>query len=65
MKSTKSKLFREGYGKGTGFGLYLIKRICEGYGWPIQETGEYGKAAQFTMIIPKNAKDGTKLYEIS
>jgi PAS domain S-box-containing protein len=61
----KSKLFREGYGKGTGFGLYLIKRICEGYGWPIQETGEYGKGAQFTMIIPKNAKDGTKLYEIS
>ena len=60
----KSKLFREGYGKGTGFGLYLIKRICEGYGWKIQETGEHGKGAQFTMTIPKNAKDGKKLYEI-
>lgn len=61
----KSKLFQEGYGKGTGFGLYLIKRICEGYGWKIQETGEYGQGVQFTMTIPKNAKDGTKLYEIS
>ena len=61
----KSKLFQEGYGKGTGFGLYLIKRICEAYGWKIQETGKQGKGAQFTMTIPKNAKDGTRLYEIS
>ncbi|MBN1244416.1 PAS domain S-box protein [Candidatus Bathyarchaeota archaeon] len=61
----KSKLFQEGYGKGTGFGLYLIKRICEGYGWKIQETGKHGKGVQFTMTIPKNAKDGTRLYEIS
>jgi len=61
----KSKLFQEGYGKGTGFGLYLINRICEGYGWTIQETGKHGKGVQFTMTIPKNAKDGTRLYEIS
>ena len=61
----KSKLFQEGYGKGTGFGLYLIKRICEGYGWKIQETGKHGEGVQFTMTIPKKAKDGTKLYEIN
>ena len=61
----KSKLFQEGYGKGTGFGLYLIKRICEGYGWKIQETGKHGEGAQFTMTIPKKTKDGTKLYEIN
>ena len=24
----KSKLFQEGYEKGTGFELYLLKRIC-------------------------------------
>ena len=59
----KSKLFHEGYGKGTGFGLYLIKRICEGYGWNIQETGKHGEGAQFTMTIPKENKDGIKLYE--
>jgi len=61
----KKYLFREGYGKGTGFGLYLIKRICEGYGWTIKETGKQGKGAQFTMTIPKNADDGKRLYEIS
>jgi PAS domain S-box-containing protein len=60
----KSKLFQEGQGKGTGFGLYLIKRICEGYGWKIQETGKHGIGAKFTMTIPKKAKDGTELYEI-
>ena len=62
---TKERLFQEGYGKGTGFGLYLIKRICEAYGWTIQETGKQGKGAQFTMTIPKNANDGKRLYEIS
>ena len=61
----KSNLFREGYGKGTGFGLYLIKRICEAYGWAIQETGKQGQGVQFTMNIPKSDKDGKKLYEIS
>jgi PAS domain S-box-containing protein len=61
----KGKLFQEGYGKGTGFGLYLIKRICEGYGWKIQETGKHGEGVQFTMTIPKKAKDGINLYEIN
>jgi signal transduction histidine kinase len=61
----KSRLFQEGHGEGTGYGLYLIKRICEAYGWAIQETGEKGRGAQFTMIIPKNATDGKRRYEIS
>jgi PAS domain S-box-containing protein len=61
----KNKLFQEGQGRGTGFGLYLIKRICEGYGWKIQETGKHGEGAQFTMTIPKTAKNGTTLYEIN
>ena len=61
----RENLFREGFGKGTGYGLYLIKRICEAYGWTIQETGKQGKGAQFTMTIPKKGKDGQKLYEIS
>jgi PAS domain S-box-containing protein len=60
----KKNLFQEGCGKGTGYGLYLIKRICEAYGWTIQETGQQGKGAQFTMTIPK-ANNGKKLYEIN
>jgi PAS domain S-box-containing protein len=58
----RSKLFTEGYGKGTGYGLYLIKRICEGYGWTIQEMGVQGKGAKFTMAIPKGEVDGKKRY---
>jgi PAS domain S-box-containing protein len=60
----KSNLFKEGFGKGTGYGLYLMKRICEAYGWTIQETGKYGQGVQFTMIAPKTSKDGNKSYEI-
>jgi signal transduction histidine kinase len=42
-----------------------MKRICEAYGWTIQETGKQGQGAQFTMAIPKSSKDGKKSYEIS
>ncbi|MEM2098350.1 MAG: PAS domain S-box protein [Candidatus Bathyarchaeia archaeon] len=64
-EETKKNLFMEGFGKGTGYGLYLIKRICEAYGWTIEETGTYGKGAQFTMTIPKTSKDGKKAYIVS
>jgi len=63
-EEVKGKLFREGFGKGTGYGLYLIKIICETYGWQIQETGKHGQGAQFTMTIPKLNPTGKKLYEI-
>jgi PAS domain S-box-containing protein len=49
----KETIFKEGYGKGTGYGLYMIRKICENYGWTINETGVPGKGAQFTMTIPK------------
>jgi PAS domain S-box-containing protein len=60
----RSNLFKEGYGKGTGYGLYLAAKLCEMYGWKIQETGEYGKGAQFTIIIPKTNEKGGQLYKI-
>jgi signal transduction histidine kinase len=52
-KAEKEKIFQEGYGRGTGYGLYLIKKICEVYGWTIRETGKPGKGAQFIINIPK------------
>jgi len=64
-ENVRSRLFQKGYGKGTGYGLYLIKRICEAYGWAIEETGKQGQGAQFTMVIPKKRKDGKKGYEVS
>ncbi len=60
----KEKIFGEGYGKGTGYGLYLIKKICETYGWTIRETGKLGKGAQFTMTIPKTNLKGKIAYQL-
>jgi PAS domain S-box-containing protein len=62
----RSNLFKEGYtsGEGTGYGLFMIKRICEVYGWTIQETGKHGKGAQFTITIPKTNPNGKENYRI-
>jgi signal transduction histidine kinase len=47
----KTQLFNKGVGKGTGYGLYLIKRTCEIYGWTVHETGEPGKGARFEFTV--------------
>ena len=60
----RGNLFREGFGKNTGYGLYLIKRICEAYGWTIHETGKQDEGAQFTMTIPKTCKGGNESYTL-
>ena len=52
----RPKLFEKGVGKGTGYGLYLIKRTCDLYGWAVKETGESGKGARFELNIPKTQK---------
>jgi signal transduction histidine kinase len=51
-KAEKDKIFKESYGKGNGHGLYLIKKMCEVYGWTIQEKGTQGKGARFILTIP-------------
>jgi len=62
----KSMLFQRGYtsGKGSGYGLYLIQKMMEIYGWTIQETGEPGKGARFVMEVPKYNKEGRELYRL-
>jgi PAS domain S-box-containing protein len=63
----KPKLFKQGYSTGgsTGYGLYLISKIVEVYGWTIQETGTLGKGAQFTIAIPKLNRDGKESVRLS
>ncbi|MFP3984660.1 MAG: PAS domain S-box protein [Candidatus Bathyarchaeia archaeon] len=61
----RKNLFKEGYGRHTGYGLYLIKKICEVYGWHIEETGKPGRGSQFTMIIPQNSHEGEINYKLS
>jgi signal transduction histidine kinase len=66
-QDAKPKIFDEGYttGKGSGYGLYLIKKMMEVYGWTIQETGEPGKGAQFTVTIPGTGQNGKENYRIA
>jgi PAS domain S-box-containing protein len=51
-EEAKTHLFVKGFGHGTGFGLYLIKRTCDIYGWTVKETGEPGKGARFEFDMP-------------
>jgi PAS domain S-box-containing protein len=62
----KPKIFAGGYttGKGSGYGLYLVKKMMEVYGWTIQETGTPGKGARFTITIPKTNRNGKENYRI-
>lgn len=50
----KKQMFTKGIGKGTGYGLYLIRRTCEIYGWTVQETGQPGTGVRFEFNIKKS-----------
>ena len=49
----KEKIFRQGYGRNTGLGLFLTREILSITGITIAETGEPGKGARFEMTVPK------------
>ena len=57
-EENKPKLFTEGFSTGgsTGFGLFLIKKMMDVYGWTITEEGEPGKGVRFVITIPKNTE---------
>jgi PAS domain S-box-containing protein len=48
----RQHLFEKGFGKGTGLGLYMIKRIVTTYGWLLEEKGAFGVGVRFVMKIP-------------
>jgi signal transduction histidine kinase len=54
-EANKSKVFNQGFttGKGSGYGLSLISRIVQVYGWTIKEEGKPSKGAKFIMVMPK------------
>jgi PAS domain S-box-containing protein len=49
----KEKIFEFGFGRGTGFGLFLIREILGYTGITITETGEPGKGAKFEIVVPE------------
>ncbi|HSV50302.1 MAG TPA: PAS domain-containing sensor histidine kinase [Candidatus Acidoferrales bacterium] len=54
----KDRLFEKGVTtKGTGYGLWLIRRICEMFGWSVQEKGVYGRGVRFVITIPNDVSN--------
>ncbi|MFA6225629.1 MAG: HAMP domain-containing sensor histidine kinase [Methanoregula sp.] len=47
----KAKIFERGFGKGTGWGLFLAMEILLFTGMTIKETGEPGKGSRFEILI--------------
>ena len=63
----KNLLFKEGFSTGgsTGYGLFLTKKMVDVYGWQIEENGEPGKGAKFTITIPKFNSDGKENFRLT
>lgn len=51
----KGKLFQRGFGKHTGFGLFLSREILAITGITITENGEPGKGVRFEIAVPAEA----------
>lgn len=51
----KEKIFEKGYGKNTGFGLFLIREILALTGITIKEVGVQDEGACFILGVPKGA----------
>jgi len=50
--SLKTKIFDKGFGKHTGFGLFLAREVLAITGISILETGVHGKGARFEIYVP-------------
>ena len=48
----KEKIFARGFGRNTGYGLFLVRAILDITGISIHETGTEGTGARFEIAIP-------------
>ena len=55
----KANLFKEGFSTGgsSGYGLYLIRRMMEVYGWTIAETWRTGQRSKIHHNHPKTKQE--------
>ena len=53
LDEDKAKIFERGYGKNTGWGLFLVREILAFTDMTIVETGEPGIGARFEIKIPE------------
>jgi PAS domain S-box-containing protein len=50
----KEKIFGRGYGRHSGFGLFLAREILGITGISIRETGQHGEGACFEILAPRS-----------
>lgn len=50
----KERIFEQGYGKNTGFGLFIIREILGITGMTIRETGTFRSGVLFEITVPKD-----------
>jgi len=48
----RAHLFQPGYGKHTGFGLFMSREILRMTGLDIIENGKPGSGARFEIVVP-------------
>lgn len=51
-EADRAHLFERGYGKHTGFGLFMSREILRMTGLEIRENGIPGKGARFEIVVP-------------
>ncbi len=51
----KQLIFEQGFGKNTGFGLFIIREILGITGLAIREAGTFGRGVLFEITVPKAA----------
>jgi len=49
----KEQIFQKGFGKNTGFGMFLIHEILSITSIEIRETGRFGTGARFEITVPE------------
>ncbi len=67
LDSDRQKLFSKGFSTAgsSGYGLYLIKKITEIYGWDIQKQGSKEKGVKFVISIPRINQKGQENFQLT
>jgi signal transduction histidine kinase len=63
---SKGYLFKVGFSTAgsTGYGLYLIKKMVDIYGWSINEIGEPEQGVRFVITIPATNASGNRCFKL-
>jgi len=54
-ESIKDRIFEKGFGKHTGFGLFMVRQVLGLTGLSIRETGMQGSGVRFEIRVPEGS----------